>query len=345
MTQQVGKGSIFVSGTDGDKGVAIVQQLLQLPEQYKHLTRQHVYAGLPDDTTPRAKSLQGLGAQVVAFDIFHDHQAAVKALTGMAKLCLLIDPLSERLQRSNAYHYGKAFIDAAKEACVEHVIFLTPFSPSDACFMKAQEQGDEVMPFDSYRSQFVLIESYLHAQLGNNQITILRYPGVLHQHLLVFGKYIAQHNAFPLPDQHLEITVESCNMIDIARAVACVAHSPTLRHSKNAYKISSSLLTLEEVSQRVLQGLSRENAINRIDVSALQKVLSEAIGNEDHAIFLMEMWGLLQQQNRRLEITRDLEALTGQSGKTLNEYLLEAEVRDAFLSHTNDILPSSSKVA
>ncbi|KAI8359912.1 hypothetical protein EDC96DRAFT_513622 [Choanephora cucurbitarum] len=266
----------------------------------------------------------------------------------MTKLCLLIDPLSERLQRSNAYHYGKAFIDAAKEAHVEHIIFLTPFTPSDTCLIKAQEQNaSEVMPFDSYRSQFVLIESYLHAQFDNSQITILRYPGVLHQHLLVFGKYIAQHNAFPLPDQHLEITVESCNMIDIARAVACVAHSPTLRHSKNAYKISSGLLTLEEVSQRVLQGLSRENAINRIDVTALQQILSEGIGNEDHALFLMEMWGLVQQKlgNRRLEITRDLEALTGQSGKTLNEYLLEAEVRDAFLSHSNDVLPSSSKVA
>lgn len=101
------KGSIFVSGTDGDKGVAIVQQLLQLPEQYKHLPSQTVYAGLPDDTTPRAKSLAKLGAKVLAFD-YTDHQVTVKALTGIKKLCLLIDPLSERMQRSNAYLYGRA---------------------------------------------------------------------------------------------------------------------------------------------------------------------------------------------------------------------------------------------
>lgn len=104
---QKGKGSIFVSGTDGDKGVAIVQQLLQLPEQYKHLPSQVVYAGLPDASTPRAKSLEKLGAQVMAFD-YTDHQVTVKALTGITKLCLLIDPLSERMQRSNAYLYGKA---------------------------------------------------------------------------------------------------------------------------------------------------------------------------------------------------------------------------------------------
>lgn len=107
-TSTTGRGSIFVSGTDGDKGVAIVQQLLQLPQQYKHIKPQTVYAGLPDNTTPRAKSLEGLGANVVAFDVFNDHEAAKNALTGVNKLCLLIDPLSERMQRSNAYLFGKA---------------------------------------------------------------------------------------------------------------------------------------------------------------------------------------------------------------------------------------------
>ncbi|GAA5810791.1 hypothetical protein MFLAVUS_004218 [Mucor flavus] len=336
-TSTTGKGSIFVSGTDGDKGVTIVQQLLQFPQQYKHLSPQVIYAGLPDDTTPRAKSLQGLGANVVAFDIFNDHAAAVNALTGVTKLCLLIDPLSERLQKSRAYHYGKAFIDAAKEANVEHVIFLTPFTPLDAAI--SNNEPTEKVKYDSYRSQFMLIESYLHSQFNTNQITLLRYPGVLHQHLLVFGKYIAQHNAFPLPNQQMEITVESCNMIDIARATACVAHSPTLRHSKNSYKISSpQLLTFEEVSERVLSGLDRENTVNLMDVDTLQKIIGDSIGNDDHAVFLLEMWGMQQKlKGRRLEITRDLELLTGQSGKTLNEFLKEDGVRDAFLSHI--ILP------
>lgn len=221
------------------------------------------------------------------------------------------------------------FIDAAKEAQVEHVIFLTPFTPLDT--------KDDMLSSSSYRAQFMLIEEYLHAEFDNNKITILRYPGVLHQHLLVFSKYVAKHNAFPLPDQHLEITVESCNMIDIARATACVAHSPTLRHSKNAYKISSGLLTLEEVSQRVLSSLERENIINRIDQDTLQSIISDSIGNEDHAMFLMEMWGIQQKlTGTRLEITRDLEALTGQSGKSLNEYFQEDEVRNAFLSNIDE---------
>ncbi|KAI8975975.1 hypothetical protein BDB01DRAFT_804848, partial [Pilobolus umbonatus] len=331
-----GKGSIFVSGTDGDKGVAIVQQLIQLPQLYPHLTSQTVYAGLPDGTTPRAKSLQGLGAIVVAFDILNDHSSAVNALSGVAKLCLLIDPLSERIRRSDAYLYGKAFIDAAKAAHVEHIIFLSPFSPLDSITAIDETESTNY----GYRSQFMLIESYLYSQFDHNHITILRYPGVLHQHLIVFGKYIAQHNAFPLPNQHMEITLESCNMTDIARATACVAHSPTLRHSRNSYKISSpQLLTLEEVSQRVLNGLHRDNtAINFMDIATLQQILCESIGNEDHVAFLLEMWGLHQKSvGRRLEITRDLEALTGQSGKTLKEYFEEEGVRDAFLSPTSKV--------
>lgn len=227
---------------------------------------------------------------------------------------------------------------------------MTPFTPLDPSLSPpaspaASEDNNNgemiVNGYGSYRSQFMLIESYLHSQFDNNQITILRYPGVLHQHLLVFGKYIAQHNAFPLSNQHTEITVESCDMIDIARATACVAHSPTLRHSKNAYKISSpQLLTFEEVSQRVLSGLDRENTVNLMDMRTLQQIISESVGNEDHADFLLEMWGLQQKlSGRRLEITRDLEALTGQSGKTLNEFFQEDGVRDAFLSHNNIILP------
>ncbi|KAG0164442.1 hypothetical protein DFQ28_009116 [Apophysomyces sp. BC1034] len=321
-----GKGPIFVSGADGDKGLAIVQQLVQLLEKHCHLTKYPISAGLADVTTSRAKILETMGAKLVAFDIFNHPEAAVNALQGVAKLCLLVDPLSERMKRSNAFHYGKAFIDAAKQANVEHIIFLTPFSPLDPV--------SGLLDPTSYRSQFMRIESYLCSQFDGNQITVLRYPGLLHQHLLVFRKYIAEHNAFPLPDKHLEITVESSNMFDIARATAFIAHSPTARHGRNAYKITGpQLLTLQEVSQRVLTGLRRDIAINLIDdIDSLKQILCDCVGNEDHVVFMLEMWGLQQQKlsGRRFEVTRDLEALTGQSGKTLNEYFEEDGVREAF---------------
>lgn len=110
MTQSpknIGKGPIFVTGADGDKGMAIVQQLIHLPTQHKHLPAYPVSAGLADSSTPRAKSLEAMGAKVVAFDIFSEPQKAVEALRGVAKLCLLIDPLNDRMTRNNVLQFGK----------------------------------------------------------------------------------------------------------------------------------------------------------------------------------------------------------------------------------------------
>ncbi|KAI9323135.1 hypothetical protein BX666DRAFT_12714 [Dichotomocladium elegans] len=182
----------------------------------------------------------------------------------------------------------------------------------------------------------MLIENYLRSRFAPNSITILRYPGILYQHLRVFRKYIVENNAFPLPDNHLEFSVESSSMLDIAHATACIAHSPTRRHSSSVYKLTGpQLLTLEEVGARVLNGLRRDDgAVNITDMEGLADILYESIGNEEHVAFLLEVWGLQQKSNvgRRFEITRDLEALTGQSGKTLNEFFEDDHVQDLFRS-------------
>lgn len=188
----------------------------------------------------------------------------------------------------------------------------------------------------TYRSQYMMIESYLRSQFDPKRTTILRYPGILYQHLRVFRKYIIENNAFPLPNQHIEFSVESSSMTDIAQAVACIAHSPTVRHSSNVYKLTGpQLLTFGEVSARVLTGLRRDgNAVNLMDMATLQEILYESVGNKEHVAFLLEVWGLQQKQlsGRRFEVTRDLEALTGQSGKTLNEYFEDDHVQDIFRS-------------
>lgn len=180
----------------------------------------------------------------------------------------------------------------------------------------------------------MLIETYLRSIFDTKRITILRYPGILYQHLKVFRKYIMENNAFPLSNQHLEFTVESSSMLDIAHATACIAHSPTLRHSSNVYKLTGpQLLTLEEVSARVLTGLRRDIAVNFMDIEALKNILTESVGNAEQVAFLLEVWGLQQKLGgSRFEITRDLEALTGQSGKTLNEYFEDDKVQEFFQS-------------
>ncbi|KAI7860753.1 hypothetical protein BDC45DRAFT_4479 [Circinella umbellata] len=186
----------------------------------------------------------------------------------------------------------------------------------------------------TYRSQYMMIETYLRTQCEN--CTILRYPGILYEHLRVFRKYIFENNAFPVSGQHLEFAIESSSMADIAQGTACIAYAPTTRHRNNVYKLTGpQLLTLEEVSARVLTCLQRDDAeLNLIDLNALEQILYESIGNKEHVAFLLEVWGLQQKSmaGGRFEITRDLEALTGQSGKTLNEYFEDDKVQDVFRS-------------
>ncbi|CAO3691889.1 unnamed protein product [Umbelopsis ramanniana] len=339
-----GKGSIYVSGADGEKGSHIVQHLLDLPQRHPHLPPYPVFAGVPDASTSNAQVLQRKGAHLVEFDIFEQPEKAVDALQGMAKLILVVDPLSDRISRNNAFDYARAYIDAAKQAKVSHVIFLTPFSPLDPSTSpnvtppltppshEGQKRSSLLSQATSYRSQFLMVESHLQLQFPASQITILRYPGILHQHLVFFAKHIITHNSFPLPGKQLQITVESCNMQDIARAVSFIAFSPTTRHSSNVYKLTGpQLLTLQELSERVSAGLGRDLPVDAMDMRRLRDVLSETMGSDDKAIFLLEMWGLQQRlEGRRFEVTRDLEQLTGQSGKTIGDYFKDDNVKHIF---------------
>ncbi|CAM0141789.1 unnamed protein product [Umbelopsis sp. WA50703] len=339
-----GKGSIYVSGADGEKGSHIVQQLLDLPQRHPHLPPYPVYAGMPNATTVNGQALQKKGAHLIQFDIFENPEWVVEALQGMAKLILVVDPLSDRITRNNAFHYAKTYIDAAKQANVSHIIFLTPFSPLDPStspnvtppLTPPSSEGDKrrlsLSDASSYRSQFMMMESHLQLQFPASQITILRYPGILHQHLSFFAKHINTHNRFPLPSKQLQITVESCNMQDIARAVSFIAFSPTTRHSSNVYKLTGpQLLTLQELSERVSAGLGRDLPVDAMDMRSLKHVLGETMGSDDKVAFLLEMWGLQQRlEGRRFEVTRDLELLTGQSGKTIGEYFKEDSVKHIF---------------
>ncbi|KAI7866160.1 hypothetical protein BDF14DRAFT_1816731 [Spinellus fusiger] len=345
----MGKGPIYVTGADSLKGSAIVQQILELPKKYHHLTTYPVLAAVPDGTTMHAYSLGSLGAKVIVPDLVHHYQDTVDLLKGVTKLCLVVDPLSSHLTRDNIVDYAKRYIDAATEANVSHIVFLSPFSPLDPISppttpltsappsvlnAKTVTAASHITEDTvcSFRSQFNVIEAYLRSKFTRG-ITVLHHPGLLHQHLVVFGDYIRKHNAFPLPSTLLENSIESSNLHDIARATATVLYSPSSRFCNNYRITGPQLLTLQEVSARVLTGLKRDITIDGMEVHHLRQVLQESIGNEEHVSFLMEVWGLQRTLGgRRFEVTRDLEALTGQSGKTLKEFFEDQHVVDSFMS-------------
>ncbi|KAL9558331.1 hypothetical protein MBANPS3_000954 [Mucor bainieri] len=336
------KGPVFVSGADGDKGYAIVKALLDTPNLL-HLDPQPVYAGVIDTHSNPSQEMSSMGANILALNVLENYDEVVDTLRNVVKLILVIDPLNKRMTKGNLFQYGKLLIDAAKAANIQHVIFLTPFSKLDPLTPPSTPLRTVKHLSTSYRSQFMLVQTYLHSVFSREMTTILCYPGILHQHLLVFKYYIQQHNAFPFPEKYLENSVESSNLDDIARATAYIAHSPTSRHGGKEYKLTGpQLLTLKEVCFSVLHGLGRNVQVDAMDVYRLRDILTKSIGSRNHADFLLEIWGLQKQQQllgrRRFEITRDLEVLTGQSGKTLLEYIQDGTVSSHFQSSQRIVL-------
>lgn len=362
------KGPIFVSGADGDKGYAIVKKLLDTPNLL-HLDPQPVYASVIDTDSEPSKEMSSLGATILDLNVLENYDKVVNALRNAVKLILVIDPLNKRMTKGNLFQYGKLWvqgdehdadrwthptylanrmIDAAKASNIQHIIFLTPFSKLDPPTPPPTPLITEKQHSVSYRFQFMQVQTYLKSVFSSNMTTTLCYPGILHQHLLVFKDYIQQHNAFPLPNKYLENSVESSNLDDIARAAAYIAYSPTSRHGGKEYKLTGpQLLTLKEVCSNVLHGLGRSIQVDTMDVYRLRDILAESIGSRDHADFLLEIWGLQKQQQllgrRRFEITRDLEALTGQSGKTLLDFIQDDNVSSNFQSSQRIILSWKEK--
>ncbi|RUS34507.1 hypothetical protein BC938DRAFT_480040 [Jimgerdemannia flammicorona] len=330
------KGPIFVTGADGEKGSAIVRSLLEMQLRHSHLNGFPVYAGLPDASTTEARELEVLGATLIELDPIVKPEAVVDALRGMTKLCLVVDPHGQQITRVNAAPYARAYIDAAKQAGVEHVIFLSPFSPCDPTTppgtptLDARRRPSFPLSPNTFRMQFSIIESHLQLIFSAEQITTIRYPGIVHQHLLkFFANYIATHSALPLPN-HPHMTIESSDLGDIVRATCFVAFSPTSRHGGKEYKVTGpQLMTLEELGHRVSAGLRRDIRVDMVEMPSLREILLEVVPNEESVAYTLEMWGLQWRLNgRRFEVTRDLEALTGQSGKTLVEYF--EDNRNAF---------------
>src|SRR6266513_5620656 len=163
------------------------------------------------------------------------------------------------------------YINAAKEANVEHIVFPTPFAKSVTPYSPPptpteENNNDNEESNRSYRSQFDSIESLLKETFQSSQITILRYPGVLHQHLLFFAKYIIERSTIPLIDNP-QMTFECCDISDVARSCCHILYCPPQRHGGKEYKITGpNLLTIDEIGSKASLGLGRDIKIELMPI-------------------------------------------------------------------------------
>ncbi|RIA91229.1 hypothetical protein C1645_124292 [Glomus cerebriforme] len=333
MTQ---KTAIHVAGADGELGASIVKGLLEMPYLYPRLPDIPVYAGVHHETVQSSTVLSISNALVVEVDPVNHPDSTVHALKQVSKLLLLFDPLSGVIRQNDVFAFAKGYfflyihnryINAAKQANIEHIVFLTPFSKLDTPHSPPltpidDDDEDRTNITRSYREQFEAIESLLQESFSPSQITILRYSGVLNQHLLYFAKYIIEKSKMPLIDNS-HMTFECCDMSDVVRASCHILVSPIQRYGGKKYKITGpNLLTTDEIAIKASLGLKREISVEFMPIKQLKKVLMEMTSDKEVVAYLLELWGLQTYlgATRKVQVTRDLEIITGSTGKSLREF-------------------------
>jgi hypothetical protein len=216
-------------------------------------------------------------------------------------------------------------------------VFPTPFSKLDTPYSPPltpidDDNEERTNVSRSYREQFEAIETMLRESFSQSEITILRYPGVLNQHLLYFASYITEKSKMPLIDNSY-ITFECCDISDVVRASCHILVSPVQRHGGKEYKITGpNLLTTDEIAIKASLGLKREIKVEFMPIKQLKNVLMETTPDKEEVAYLLELWGLQGYLGnaRKVQVTRDLEIITGKTGKSLREFFESSY--DAFTS-------------
>ena len=159
---------------------------------------------------------------------------------------------------------------------------------------------------------------------------------MLHQHLLFFAKYIIERSTIPLIDNP-QMTFECCDISDVARSCCHILYCPPQRHGGKEYKITGpNLLTIDEIGSKASLGLGRDIKIELMPIDQLRQVLMDLTTNYELTTYLLELWGLQGHLgiSRKLQVTRDLEFITGSSGSNLREFFEDNKI--VFNHHQDD---------
>lgn len=322
------RNAIHVAGADGELGASIVRGLLEMKNLYPNLQNVPIYAGVHHETIQSSTVLTERDALVVEIDPANEPESVVYSLKKVSKLLLLVDPLSGEITRKDVLAFARGYINAAKEAGVEHIIFPTPFvklnipcSPPLTPTEESDERRD-IGSFRPYRDQFETIESLLKENFQSSQVTFLRYPGVLNQHFLYFASYIIEKSKIPLIDNP-HVIFECCDISDVVRAICHILYCPVQRHGGKEYKITGpNLLTNNEISTKASLALGREIGVDLLPIKELRQTFLDVTNDKEEVAYLLDLWGLQGQIGaaQKVQVTRDLEMITGGTGRSLREF-------------------------
>ncbi|CAJ0834241.1 7399_t:CDS:1 [Entrophospora sp. SA101] len=119
------------------------------------------------------------------------------------------------------------------------------------------------------------------------------------------------------------MTFECCDINDVARSCCHILYCPPQRHGGKEYKITGpNLLTIDEIGSKASLGLGCDIKIKLMPVNQLRQVLMDLTADNKLTAYLLELWGLQGYLgiSHKLQVTRDLELITGGGGSNLREF-------------------------
>ena len=228
---------ILVTGATGNNGTEILKRLPTGDVQVRAMVR----------NPERASAIASPHVEVVEGD-FDRPATLLSALAGVER-AFLLTPSSERAQAQQL-----AFVDAARQSGVAHVVKLSQFA------------ADANAP-DRFRRYHGVVEAALRA--SGLAYTILR-PNLYMQGLLNFGSIIATQNAFYAAAGDAKVSM--VDVRDIADVAVAALTQPG--HEGKIYELTGpQALTHAEMAEGLSEALRRQVSFVDIPPEAMRDAL------------------------------------------------------------------------
>src|ERR687890_770951 len=274
---------ILITGATGNNGTEILKRLLRADVQVRAMVRNR----------ERASAIASPHVEVVEGD-FDRPETLLAALDGVERAFLLTHS-SERAQAQQI-----AFVDAARQSGVTHVVKLSQFAA-------------EANAPDRFRRYHAVVEAALQA--SGLAYTILR-PNLYMQGLLNFRSTIATQNAFYAAAGDAKVSV--VDVRDIAEVAVAALTQPG--HEGKIYELTGpQALTHAEMAEGLSKALGRQVAFVDIPPEAMRDAVLDLGFPEWQADGLVEDYAHYRR-GEAAAVTSGVQDAIGKAPRSFEEF-------------------------
>lgn len=281
---------VLVTGATGNVGIEVLKALKKLDHQLE------IIAGVRNIESDNEK-LADFNVSKVAFD-FINIETFLPALQGIDVLFLLRPP-----QIADVKKYFAPLIDAAKNASVKHIVFLSVQGV----------ENSKIIPH--HKIEKLIVESKIPFTFLRPAYFVQNFTTTLHNDLV-------QNNRIYLPAGNAKFTIIDTS--DIGTVTAKILTEPQ-NHINRSYDLTNKeTLTFKEMAEKISKGIGK--TIQFFSPNLLQFFLTKRKENlPTMLILVMIMLHYLPRFQKTPPTTNWVKTITGQEPKSFEEFVRNNE--------------------